>query len=182
MKDFFSLFSPNRVFQSSGKNLQRFAKSIYTYELVGAICYIIGQLIYIGTKKQEPLVIDFLHLFLLPIAIVVGGWVSSVFIYGFGVIVEKFENEREPAARARSSAPASPTSSDSEKLSWSPAPVSQPAAPAATPVSRPGAPVPPSVRPAQSTPRNTAPWVCPVCDRHNSAQVLVCACGKHQPR
>lgn len=164
MKDFFSLFSPNRGFQSSGKNLQRFAKSIYTYELVGAICYIIGQLIYIGAKKQEPLLIDFLHLFLIPIAIVVGGWVSSVFIYGFGVIVEKFENEREPAARARSSAPASPAASDSEKLTWSPAPVSPPA------------------RPTQSAPRNTAPWVCPVCDRHNNAQVLVCACGKHQPR
>jgi len=29
---------------------------------------------------------------------------------------------------------------------------------------------------------SAAPWVCPVCDRHNNAQVLVCACGKHQPR
>lgn len=171
MKDFFRLFSPNKVFQGSGKNLQRFAKSIYTYELVGAICYIIGQLIYICTKERELLVADFLHLFLIPIAIIVGGWVSSVFIYGFGVIVEKFENEREPAAIVADPRNDRRGNSGSEKLAWSPAPVSKP-----------GAPVPPPARPAQSAPRATAPWVCPVCDRHNSAQVLVCACGKHQPK
>lgn len=176
MKDFFSLFSPNKVFQDAGKNLQRFAKSIYTYELVGAICYIIGQLIYICIKEQELIVADFLHLFLIPIAIVVGGWVSSVFIYGFGVIVDKCEEKEEPAVPAR------PASSGDEKIAWAPAPVSKPSAPAAAPVSKPATPVPPPTRPAQSAPRATAAWICPICDRHNSAQVLVCACGKHQPK
>lgn len=181
MKDFFSLFSPSAVFKNTGRTLQNVAKFFYGCAVALAILCAFFLLIFLflndGTYWGTKLVL----LIIVPPSLMISGWASSVFIYGFGVIVDKCEEKEEPAVPAHPARPTS-SSSDDEKIAWAPALVSKSSVPAATPVSKPAAPVPPPARPTQSSPRATAPWVCPVCDRHNNAQVLVCACGKHQPR